>query len=104
MGGYIILYAEHPANLDFYNGELPYNAPFNYIVGLCDKDGNLLESYDTGQPVLADYFGIYKMGFHLAGDELIITGKGREDGFGMQGIFNLKTHTYQNTLPQKETQ
>jgi hypothetical protein len=91
---YIVLYSEEPSGYEWDRSELPFTADFNYIVGFCDQEGNLLESYDTGAPVLSDPFGLNEVSFKLVGDQLEIistNGKGYESG---RGMFDLNTHSY----------
>ena len=67
-------------------------------MGFCDKDGNLLESYDTGVPLSGDLFGLYNMSFRLSGDKLKIIGQGGKGHIAIEGVFNLKTYVYTDTL------
>ena len=99
---FIILYADKPFGSLENMQVFPFEHVCNYRVGFCDSKGNLLESYDTGQPLLEDQFGFLNMSFHLSGDELTITGIGGKGYTGVQGVFNLKTHTYTNTLKKDD--
>lgn len=94
---FIILYGEIPIDAELKGDAAPYEYPCNYKIGLCDKDGNLLTSFDTGQPVLIDHFGYIKMYFYLSGDELTVTGANSKGFIEMQGVFNLKSHSYKKT-------
>lgn len=99
---FIILYADIPIDAEANWDAFPFEYACNYMVGFCDKEGNLLRSYDTGQPLLGDQFGFLKMSFHLSSDELTVTGVGGRGFAGLQGVFDLKTYTYTNTLKKDD--
>lgn len=72
---FTILYSEEPLDGDgawVQTEKVPYEAGYNYRIGICDRDGNLQESFDTGQPVLGDPFGLMDMSFRLSGDKLLV--------------------------------
>lgn len=93
---FIILYSEHPIDVYQAHSYNPFRLQQTYKVGLCDTEGNLLESYDTYEQVQGNEYNLLDMNLWLSGDELAITGLDKAQNKRLQGVFNLKTHTYEN--------
>lgn len=72
-----------------------YEASFNYKIGYLDKDGNLIESYDTKAPVWSDSFGLHKVDMSYSDGKLTLFtnafGKGNS---GFTGVFDTETKEF----------
>ncbi len=91
---FIILYSEYPSHdYQALNSGL-FRLNYTYKVGFCDTEGNLLESYDTFELVQGKDYNLLDMNLWLSGDELAITGLDNEQNKQLQGVFNLKSHSY----------
>lgn len=92
---FIVIYSESPADTMKWgmNGE---GANFNYRVGILDKDGTLLESYDTGKPVLSNAFGFADVSTKLEHNLLHLYFTTRHYDKAFSGTFNLETHEYKD--------
>lgn len=92
---FIVIYSESPADTMEWgmNGE---GANFNYRVGILDKDGTLLESYDTGKPVLSNAFGFADVSTKLEHNLLHLYFTTRHYDKAFSGTFNLETHEYKD--------
>lgn len=70
-------------------------ASFNYKIGFLDSEGRLLESYDTGFPVLSDVFGFYTVQMRYSKEKLMLffdnSGKGQSH---FEGEFDMKTKEF----------
>ncbi len=70
-------------------------ASFNYKIGFLDSEGRLLESYDTGFPVLASPFGFYSVQMRYSEEKLLLffdnSGKGQSH---FEGEFDMKTKEF----------
>ncbi len=93
---FIILYSEHPIDIYQAHSYNPFRLEHTYKIGFCDTAGNLLESYDTLEQVQGNEYNLLDMNLWLSGDELAITGLDKAQNKRLQGVFNLKTHTYKN--------
>ena len=96
---FIIVYSEaSAAEMDFSGND--NELTFDYRIGFLDGNGNLLESYDTGKPVLANIFGFADVSTKLEGDSLHLYFTERHSGEKTSGTFNLKTHEYKDAPAQ----
>ena len=92
---FIIVYSEaSAAEMDSFGND--DESAFDYRIGFLDKDGNLLKSYDTGKPVLANVFGFADVSTKLEGDSLHLYFTERHSGEKTSGTFSLKTHEYKD--------
>ena len=91
---FIIVYSDiSEDSLDWGNNP---SKKFTYRVGFLDKDGSLLESYDTGKPVRSTFFGIDGVDLSLKGDSLRLYFHGGKGITDASGTFDLKTHEYKD--------
>ncbi len=86
---------EGPCTLEDTKYNRIFAAPWTYQIGFLDKDGNLLESYDTGVGVLEDHFGLADVSMRFADDTITLFAKGNEsDDLYKIGVFDRKTHEF----------
>lgn len=89
---FIIVYSDiSEDSLDWENSP---SKKFTYRVGFLDKDGNLLESYDTGEFVRYGKFHVADVSLKLDGDILHMYYGWDSRGTYASGTFNIKTHEY----------
>ena len=89
---FIIVYSDiSEDSLDWENSP---SKKFTYRVGFLDKDGNLLESYDTGEFIRYGKFHIADVSLKLDGDILHMYYGWDSRGTYASGTFNIKTHEY----------
>lgn len=97
---YIVVYYEFEDGYSWKeaeNGKYGYceEASFNYRIGFLDSEGNLLESYDTGLPVLSNYFGYHTVEMRYSKEKLMLffdnSGKGDSH---VEGIFDMETKEF----------
>ena len=92
---FIVIYSESVYDtMDW--GYSNREANFTYRVGILDKDGTLLESYDTGKPVRSTVFGIDGVDLSLKGNILHMYFRGGKGSTDASGAFNLETHKYKD--------
>ena len=92
---FIVIYSESVYDtMDW--GYSDREANFTYRVGILDKDGTLLESYDTGKPVRSTVFGIDGVDLSLKGNILHMYFRGGKGSTDASGAFNLETHKYKD--------
>ena len=90
---FIVIYSESVYDtMDW--GYSDREANFTYRVGFLDKDGNLLESYDTGEFIRYGKFHIADVSLKLDGDILHMYYGYDNRGTHASGTFNIKTHEY----------
>lgn len=70
-------------------------ASYNYKIGFLDSEGRLLESYDTGFPVLASPFGFYSVQMRYSEEKLLLffDNSGKGEGH-FEGEFDMKTKEF----------
>ncbi len=89
---FIIVYSDiSEDSLDWENSP---SKKFTYRVGFLDKDGNLLESYDTGEFIRYGKFHVADVSLKLDGDILHMYYDYDNRGTYASGTFNIKTHEY----------
>ena len=89
---FIIVYSDiSEDSLDWENSP---SKKFTYRVGFLDKEGKLLESYDTGEFVRYEKFGVADVSLKLDGDILHMYYGYDNRGTHASGTFNIKTHEY----------
>ena len=70
-------------------------ASFNYKIGFLDSEGNLIESYDTGFPVLGSQFGYHNVEMRYSKEKLTLffdsTGKSESHA---EGVFDMETKEF----------
>lgn len=93
---FIVIYSETPYSTINWGNYDDVPANFTYRVGFLDKDGSLLESYDTGKPVRSTFFGIDGVDLSLKGDSLRLYFRGGKGSTDASGTFDLKTHEYKD--------
>ena len=93
---FIVIYSETPYSTMNWGNYDDVPANFTYRVGFLDKDGKLLESYDTGKPVRSTFFGIDGVDLSLKGDSLQLYFYGGKGSTDASGTFDLKTHEYKD--------
>lgn len=92
---FIVIYSESAVDaMDW--GMDDEGANFSYRVGILDRDGSLLESYDTGKPVRSTFFGIDSVDLSLKGNILHMYFHGGKGSTDSSGTFNLETHEYKD--------
>ncbi|MBE6899695.1 MAG: hypothetical protein E7479_03395 [Ruminococcaceae bacterium] len=69
-------------------------ASFNYRIGFLDSEGNLLESYDTGLPVLSDSFGYYEVEMRYSKEKLNLFFTERKADIYIEGVFDMETKEF----------
>ena len=88
---YIALYTEEPLRSPF--GDDFSRRSYCYKIGFCDKDGNLLESFDTTTRVFScpeNYGLLDNPQMSLSGDKLTLINESGK----IIGVFDIKTHIY----------
>ena len=86
---------EGPCTLEDTKYNRIFAAPWTYQIGFLDKDGNLLESYDTGVGVLEDHFGLADVSMRFSDDTITLFAKGNEsDDLYKIGVFDRKNHEF----------
>lgn len=104
-GTFIVLFSESSSEDKWVEDPIAgYHAAFSYQIGLCDARGNLLERYDTMQPVLSSYFGLFSVRMQRSGDLLAFTWSGGKPSAQLSAVFDLKTKTYRETVPLHQIQ
>ena len=93
---FIVIYSETPYSTINWGNYDDVPANFTYRVGFLDRDGKLLESYDTGKPVRSTFFGIDGVDLSLKGDSLQLYFYGGKGSTDASGTFDLKTHEYKD--------
>ena len=93
---FIVIYSETPYSTINWGNYDDVPANFTYRVGFLDKDGSLLESYDTGKPVRSTVFGIDGVDLSLKGNILHMYFRGGKGSTDASGAFNLETHKYKD--------
>ena len=89
---FIIVYSDiSEDSLDWENSP---SKKFTYRVGFLDKEGKLLESYDTGEFIRYGKFHVSDVSLKLDGDILHIYYGWDSRGTYASGTFNIKTHEY----------
>ena len=89
---FIIVYSDiSEDSLDWGNNP---SKKFTYRVGFLDKDGSLLESYDTGEFICYGKFHVADVSLKLDGDILHMYYGWDSRGTYASGTFNIKTHEY----------
>ena len=89
---FIIVYSDiSEDSLDWENSP---SKKFTYRVGFLDKDGKLLESYDTGEFIRYGKFHVADVSLKLDGDILHMYYDYDNRGTHASGTFNIKTHEY----------
>ena len=89
---FIIVYSDiSEDSLDWGNNP---SKKFTYRVGFLDKDGSLLESYDTGEFICYGKFHVADVSLKLDGDILHMYYDYDNRGTYASGTFNIKTHEY----------
>ena len=91
---FIVIYSETPYSTMNWGNYDDVPANFTYRVGFLDKDGSLLESYDTGEFVRYEKFGVADVSLKLDGDILHMYYGYDSRGKYASGTFNIKTHEY----------
>lgn len=73
-----------------------FEADYTYQIGFLDKEGNILESYDTEVGVLSDHFGFADVSMRFSDDTITLYANIAElNKIYKIGEFNLKTHTFE---------
>lgn len=75
-----------------YNGI--YETPWTYQIGFLDKDGNLMESYDTGAGVLSTAFSLADVSMRFAEDTITLYIEGYSSAIYKVGVFDRKNHEF----------
>ena len=89
---FIIVYSDiSEDSLDWGNNP---SKKFTYRVGFLDKEGKLLESYDTGEFICYGKFHVADVSLKLDGDILHMYYGYDNRGTHASGTFNIKTHEY----------
>ena len=89
---FIIVYSDiSEDSLDWGNNP---SKKFTYRVGFLDKEGKLLESYDTGEFIRYGKFHVADVSLKLDGDILHMYYGYDNRGTHASGTFNIKTHEY----------
>ena len=89
---FIIVYSDiSEDSLDWGNNP---SKKFTYRVGFLDKEGKLLESYDTGEFIRYGKFRVADVSLKLDGDILHMYYGWDSRGTYASGTFNIKTHEY----------
>ena len=89
---FIIVYSDiSEDSLDWGNNP---SKKFTYRVGFLDKEGKLLESYDTGEFICYGKFHVADVSLKLDGDILHMYYDYDNRGTHASGTFNIKTHEY----------
>ena len=89
---FIIVYSDiSEDSLDWGNNP---SKKFTYRVGFLDKEGKLLESYDTGEFICYGKFHVADVSLKLDGDILHMYYGWDSRGTYASGTFNIKTHEY----------
>lgn len=92
---YVVIYGEYEENEDYYSNFLnDFQMKYNYKIGVLDKDGNLIKSWDTGVPIMFTAFGFENVYMKKVGDsefEMFVTYKYEER---IIGKFNIEIQTY----------
>ena len=89
---FIIVYSDiSEDSLDWENSP---SKKFTYRVGFLDKEGKLLESYDTGEFIRYGKFHVADVSLKLDGDILHMYYGYDNRGTHASGTFNIKTHEY----------
>ena len=89
---FIIVYSDiSEDSLDWGNNP---SKKFTYRVGFLDKEGKLLESYDTGEFIRYGKFHVADVSLKLDGDILHMYYDYDNRGTYASGTFNIKTHEY----------
>lgn len=98
---YIIVYFEFDGGCSWkevFDDDKMYvcdGASYNYKIGFLDSEGRLLESYDTGFPVLASPFGFYSVQMRYSEEKLLLffDNSGKGEGH-FEGEFDMKTKEF----------
>lgn len=73
-----------------------FEADYTYQIGFLDKEGNILESFDTEVGVLSDHFGFADVSMRFSDDTITLYANIAElNKIYKIGEFNLKTHTFE---------
>ena len=89
---FIIVYSDiSEDSLDWGNNP---SKKFTYRVGFLNKEGKLLESYDTGEFIRYGKFHVADVSLKLDGDILHMYYGYDNRGTYASGTFNIKTHEY----------
>ena len=91
---FIVIYSETPYSTINWGNYDDVPANFTYRVGFLDKDGKLLESYDTGEFIRYGKFHVADVSLKLDGDILHMYYDYDNRGTYASGTFNIKTHEY----------
>lgn len=67
-----------------------------YRIGFLDKDGNVLESYNTSMPVCGDELGYFDVSMRFSDDAITLVAIGNtEEKITRTGVFNMKTKYFE---------
>ncbi|MBQ6877278.1 MAG: hypothetical protein IJO22_02625 [Oscillospiraceae bacterium] len=89
---YIIVYYEYENGLQWDENDNIKNS--NYKIGFLDSEGKLLESYDTGYPLMGDPFGLCNVDMRYSEDELTLIVTGNRGTVCLEGVFNMETKEF----------
>ncbi len=96
---YIVVYYEYENGIKWYD----YQGNFvghdgigdcNYKIGFLDSEGKLIESYDSGQGILSDPFGICEVEMRYSENELTLFVTGGKGGTSLLGVFDMETKEF----------
>ncbi|MBR2028611.1 MAG: hypothetical protein IKA10_06475 [Oscillospiraceae bacterium] len=92
---YVVIYGEYIEDEVYENNYLnDFQMAHNYRIGILDKTGKLIKSWDTGVPIMFTVFGFENTYMKKVGDneyEMFVTYK---DSLRLSGRFNTENETY----------
>ena len=97
---YVVIYGEYIEDDVYENNYLnDFQLAHNYRIGILDKNGNLVKSWDTGVPIMFTVFGFENTYMKKVGDNEYEMFVAYKDSMRLSGRFNTEKETY---IPIKE--
>lgn len=96
---YIIVYSDYTENGKYDEESWPHLAPYTIKIGCLDKNGKLLESFDSGITARYGYFGLEAIEMRYSEEELLLVTSGGKGFNGIQFTFDRKTETFSEPVP-----
>ena len=91
---FIIVYSDYIKGGEYDEESWPWIAPYTIKIGYFDKDGNLLESFDSGIKARYGHFGLEAIEMRYSEDKLVFVTSGGKGFNGIEFTFDRKTETF----------